>query len=1470
MGLYPLIPKYLSLMKLLIPLVVALLMPLFAFAQPQDNPVASHYLAEGQGYPAWTDRIAWHRVIDMSVYSNGATAFERFENARDELHAQGGGVLYYPAGVYDFTDMPADGPNGRGLMLRSGVAIRGATPQGDRWARPHAGSGNNADGVLDLPTQFVFGFTPRTGTGVTPTGETPRDWNFVGLIPTGDEALSEVSDIGVAWIHFVGASVFWGFELDWNGTTPYSSSGAWKAALVKTAWQSRVADGTFPWDYFAGSGGSRSVVGNGAGPGRLVFGCVFEDSAPVNNVVMEGRASGGKNFGPNGYWLQKFGARVQVYGSEVFIGNNVFPKSLRSFLYRQTVGHNPNQSTDANQWTNQEQTVLFDYNYGTAVDVNKEFLNPYVGKNTVYFLPGVVIQDNFVFNHGRKGFNPSGKWMTLRNNQNQRLVLSGVVPSNYGPASGQAHYLTLDGYVQCKPGGAGDISDSLSRAFDVAGGPAWIDSNTYGPARSSVANDGEGILCQAHGGTQLYSWAVTRNTGPEYMAGYDVHHYGSLWSWNHAGGKNIGNVKAGSLYDFAVAGNASGVVKTDGTHMDPGGVLTSCPGSGLSAPVWVDAVLQGDAVRITYLDSSNGEIGFRIDRKVGSGNWTTIAYRPRQSARSALNPEEWVDYLAPRGEELLYRVAAINCSDDDTAISLADSSVMLPSLEEPETPRYETVNYVDLHPYVGNWAQGYENRLADLAYARTPWNVLGGNADSDDGKRVFTALLTEMWKVRDNPVALKNLIDTTGDNRVRSTHAGSFYKPFSVPPLTHYYHVAKNIMEQSQKDYILNRRNSATEWGYITRRDGYMDPLYNPSLFNSENFNWMARLGGYLWVQEFPDFDLGSGKGMSRAFFQTHLNNLTRALYNVGRVEWNSNNYWGHSFIAILPLYEFAPDAETKAQAKALLDWMVIEAAVHHLDGFQVGADVRAKTNAHLPFTGGVWSFAYLYFIDDNYHPTYDVASVQNRIGVDYVGLVHWSSYRPPQVAIDMAQRKYGLPVEILSAKPFYYLDHENYKDWAGDTVKSRRFEFETVWQDENYLMASLATYRPDRNASIPSQSGFFTEQGLWRLGVKGIDNGALQITGNSGSGSTTNGRHPYEQIGQFRNMMMRIVKGSNQLWITVPNELSPEPADGNRLFINMGHGVYAAFVPHNHTTYSVGTPGVSHTQHFWNFNTAQFGGLILEVGTERDFGSYSNFKQSILQDAQLSVPGTDQLAYVSPLGYELRMQFMPTTTMLLNPGQVNNSGNALAERWWSPAGVVPRVWRDNVEVDFHTWNSYEVVEGPPIIHQEWGSGILRALAGNEGMEIRIDPVTAAPEFFRVNLLEGELNYSGPPDDTLPPGYSDWAAGLPSGQRGLFDTPFNDGVINLLRFALGGDASPGFQYPSFQSAPGSSYLYEVDLRKGVDVEVEFSQELQTWINSSLLNDVEFELVPVSSELDRLRVNPPASWQNSFMRLVFSQ
>jgi hypothetical protein len=87
------------------------------------------------------------------------------------------------------------------------------------------------------------------------------------------------------------------------------------------------------------------------------------------------------------------------------------------------------------------------------------------------------------------------------------------------------------------------------------------------------------------------------------------------------------------------------------------------PTAGIPAtPADVKAVVivDGDAVSITWKDVADNEIGFRVERRIQTGRWQTIAYRPPRIEGAAENPQAWVDFLAPPGQPLCYRVAAIN------------------------------------------------------------------------------------------------------------------------------------------------------------------------------------------------------------------------------------------------------------------------------------------------------------------------------------------------------------------------------------------------------------------------------------------------------------------------------------------------------------------------------------------------------------------------------------------------------------------------------------------------------------------------------------------------------------------------------------------------------------------------------------------------------------------------------------------
>jgi hypothetical protein len=226
-----------------------------------------------------------------------------------------------------------------------------------------------------------------------------------------------------------------------------------------------------------------------------------------------------------------------------------------------------------------------------------------------------------------------------------------------------------------------------------------------------------------------------------------------------------------------------------------------------------------------------------------------------------------------------------------------------------------------------------------------------------------------------------------------------------------------------------------------------------------------------------------------------------------------------------------------------------------------------------------------------------------------------------------------------------------------------------------------------------------FSEQNLWRLGVKGG-----QLFGNAGANDTMSGRCPYEETAQYANVMLRAVKGTDRMWVAVPRRMKVETT-GRATLVRLGDGLVARFTAQGqrsgvvlpqHTLWS----DSDYEQYIWTFGREEVGALALEVGRE-------------LGDSVLTLEEDDIVRYRFG-GKELKMQFVAPVTYMMTDAHLV-----------TPAGTLPRAWRDGVAMGFQRWDSYRVVAGAKIVEQQWGGDSLQAM----GLKIRVDPVTARVEW---------------------------------------------------------------------------------------------------------------------------------------------
>ena len=100
-------------------------------APPNEDPAVVYNLP-------WTSKLAWQNAIDITA-EKGADTDAKLASAQAKLADQGGGVVFFPAGTYQFK---------QSIKLKDGIVLRGVPPDGETDARNEA---YRLGSVLEFP-----------------------------------------------------------------------------------------------------------------------------------------------------------------------------------------------------------------------------------------------------------------------------------------------------------------------------------------------------------------------------------------------------------------------------------------------------------------------------------------------------------------------------------------------------------------------------------------------------------------------------------------------------------------------------------------------------------------------------------------------------------------------------------------------------------------------------------------------------------------------------------------------------------------------------------------------------------------------------------------------------------------------------------------------------------------------------------------------------------------------------------------------------------------------------------------------------------------------------------------------------------------------------------------------------------------------------------------------------------------------
>lgn len=494
-----------------------------SMAQAIDNPYRTRY----GGLQHWSDSLSWGNIIDATTRNvtpanDSVTNINNLRLLIDSLSAAGGGVIYFPAGLYNFSDS---------LELKSGVILRGETPTTtdarDSLYRPQS--------KLNFP-KYIFDTTANGGNGTS--NNTAFKWITCA---------ANASNFGLVNLDINRAKVFFMPKNYYHAPNP-KGNGGWAGGALVNGVPGTMLPTNLPQNVLVYGIRENNVALPDPLTPKMVpgwdqkawqryswcFGSYIDIVVAKNGVVANCRLGDETtdNFNQPGYKGNNCALNLPKNDGGLGAAFNYtdhYGIQLNRFKTHGGIGSGLN----------------------SPMDVYANILYAYPDDEPMLYAPGNEILDNWIFKTMRVAIIAAGSKLKIKRNETHDLA-------------GKIVYL-LPGGTGCSVHGSTTFEN---RGIDFSGWGLEVDSNNievfqhYSPKTGANTPDGEFMLLQeCCGGTPVNDYTLRGNVGNSYIGFYFIRDINNLKILNNTANVNIhsnfpnGIFVAADVYNSSVPGN---------------------------------------------------------------------------------------------------------------------------------------------------------------------------------------------------------------------------------------------------------------------------------------------------------------------------------------------------------------------------------------------------------------------------------------------------------------------------------------------------------------------------------------------------------------------------------------------------------------------------------------------------------------------------------------------------------------------------------------------------------------------------------------------------------------------------------------------------------------------------------------------------------------------------------------------------